>query len=156
MIAYGTTWKATEIKGKVIAHPTKRQLRVQWTIGEKPYVSEHGMAFLHNRHHLSVPASYVQDRAEQIIRPTHSEVEEGRGFWHRKRCKMRSRKTRMLMKYPPPPPPPPVREQVGTQSTSVDDILEPHGQKWEVLDSRISIFQRGITLRLHLVSMNLI
>ena len=95
MIAYCTTWKATEIKGKVIAHPTKRQLRIQWTIGEKPYVSEHGMAFLHL---LSVPASYVQDRAEQIIRPTHSEVEEGRGFWQRKRWKLRSRKTRMLMK----------------------------------------------------------
>ena len=47
---------------------------------------------------------------------------------------------RKLIKYPPPPPPPPVREQVGTQSTSVDD---PHGQKWEVLDSTISICQRA-------------
>ena len=39
---------------------------------------EHGMAFFKQTQSppLSVPASYVHDRAEQIIRPTHSEVEE--------------------------------------------------------------------------------
>ena len=39
---------------------------------------EHRMVFFKQTQspHLSVPASYVQDRVEQIIRPTHSEVDE--------------------------------------------------------------------------------
>ena len=45
MLAYGTAWKTTHIKGAVVAQPTIRKVRVQWTIGDKLLTSEHGAAF---------------------------------------------------------------------------------------------------------------
>ena len=81
---------------------------------------------------LSVPTSYVQDRAEQIIQPTHSEVEEE--DLGRERDENEVEEVDEVS---------PIHEQVGAQNTSVDDPLEPHRQKWEVLDLGISICQRA-------------
>ena len=54
MLAYGTAWKTTRIKGTVVAQPTKRKFRVQWTIGEKNFTSEHGAAFFKDQQPVSL------------------------------------------------------------------------------------------------------
>jgi hypothetical protein len=75
MLVYGTAWKTTRIKGTVVAQPTKRKFRVQWTIGEKDLTSEHGAVFFKDQQPVSLvtPPLPLPNVATQDTQPALSE-----------------------------------------------------------------------------------
>ena len=125
MLAYGTAWKTTRIKGTVVAQPTIRKFRIQWTIGEKDFTSEHGAAFFKDQQPVSfvTPPLPLPNVATQDAQPALSE-QDNEDFG-------RERDVDELQIEDESDESSLSGEQHVLQTSPDANPLEPHGQKWE-------------------------
>eukprot|EP00731_Ephydatia_muelleri_P010818 Em0005g1404a len=117
-----------------MAQPTKRKFRVQWTIGEKLWTAGHGAAFFKDQQPVSlvIPPPPLPNVATQNARPALYNEDFGRERDIEELQNEDEADELMLS-----------GEQHVVQISPDVNPLEPHGQKWEVLDAGIPVCQRA-------------
>eukprot|EP00731_Ephydatia_muelleri_P010816 Em0005g1402a len=131
-------WKTTHIKGTVVAQPTKRKFRVQWSIGAE-IVGSRAWSSVFQRPAAcqfgDSSSTSTQCRYTQNARPALSE-QDNEDFG-------RERDIEELQNVDEADELMLSGEQHVVQISPDVNPLEPHGQKWEVLDAGIPVCQRA-------------